>query len=343
MQHGRKMSKSLGNVVAPQKVIDALGADVLRLWVASHRLPQRDVGLRRDPQAQRRRLPPHPQHRALPARQPRRFRPGACTCVPLDDMVALDRWVVHRAARTAATASSAAYERYDFAEIVQALVELLQRRPGRAVPRRDQGPPVHDAGGLARPPFGAERDVPHRRGVRALDRADPGLHRRRDLALPAGATRARTTCCSPPGTTAWPSLGEDARAVGRRTSSACWRCARQVSKVLEPMRADGEIGAALEAEIALRTPTSPTQKLAGAVRRRTALPVHHVGDVEAASRRDRRASRTSAVLATPTHQDQVRALLALPRRRRQRCRRIRSCAARCVRNVDGAGETRKWF
>jgi len=32
---GRKMSKSLGNVIAPSKVIDNLGADVLRLWVAS--------------------------------------------------------------------------------------------------------------------------------------------------------------------------------------------------------------------------------------------------------------------------------------------------------------------
>lgn len=32
---GRKMSKSLGNVIAPEKVINSLGADVLRLWVAS--------------------------------------------------------------------------------------------------------------------------------------------------------------------------------------------------------------------------------------------------------------------------------------------------------------------
>ena len=32
---GNKMSKSRGNVVAPQKVVDTLGADVLRLWVAS--------------------------------------------------------------------------------------------------------------------------------------------------------------------------------------------------------------------------------------------------------------------------------------------------------------------
>jgi isoleucyl-tRNA synthetase len=32
---GRKMSKSLGNVIAPQKVSDSLGAEILRLWVAS--------------------------------------------------------------------------------------------------------------------------------------------------------------------------------------------------------------------------------------------------------------------------------------------------------------------
>ena len=34
-EQGRKMSKSLGNVVAPQEVIKRLGADVLRLWVAA--------------------------------------------------------------------------------------------------------------------------------------------------------------------------------------------------------------------------------------------------------------------------------------------------------------------
>lgn len=33
--HGHKMSKSLGNVIAPRKVIDALGADIIRLWIAS--------------------------------------------------------------------------------------------------------------------------------------------------------------------------------------------------------------------------------------------------------------------------------------------------------------------
>ena len=32
-EQGRKMSKSLGNVMAPQEVMDKYGADILRLWV----------------------------------------------------------------------------------------------------------------------------------------------------------------------------------------------------------------------------------------------------------------------------------------------------------------------
>ena len=34
-EEGRKMSKSIGNVIAPQEIIEKYGADILRLWVAS--------------------------------------------------------------------------------------------------------------------------------------------------------------------------------------------------------------------------------------------------------------------------------------------------------------------
>ena len=34
-EEGRKQSKSLGNTISPQKVWDTLGADILRLWIAS--------------------------------------------------------------------------------------------------------------------------------------------------------------------------------------------------------------------------------------------------------------------------------------------------------------------
>ena len=34
-EQGRKMSKSLGNVIAPSEINDKYGAEILRLWVAS--------------------------------------------------------------------------------------------------------------------------------------------------------------------------------------------------------------------------------------------------------------------------------------------------------------------
>src|SRR5699024_277563 len=34
-EQGRKMSKSLGNVIAPQEITSTLGADILRLWVSA--------------------------------------------------------------------------------------------------------------------------------------------------------------------------------------------------------------------------------------------------------------------------------------------------------------------
>ena len=76
-EKGRKMSKSLGNAIAA-----AEGHEHARRRRAApvgrgHRLRQRDQRLGRDPEAHVRFLPPHPQHGALPARQPGRLRPGA--------------------------------------------------------------------------------------------------------------------------------------------------------------------------------------------------------------------------------------------------------------------------
>ena len=62
-EHGRKMSKSLGNIVAPQDVIKQSGADILRMWVCA-------VGLCR-----------RPAHRAGNPRKPR-SRPIASCATP---------------------------------------------------------------------------------------------------------------------------------------------------------------------------------------------------------------------------------------------------------------------
>jgi isoleucyl-tRNA synthetase len=118
-QHGRKMSKSMGNVVAPQEVMDKLGADVLRLWVASadyrNEMSVSDEILRRSADAYRR------------IRNTARFLLGnlagfdpARHCLPAADMLFLDRWAVARA-HALQQDIIAAYDRYDFAEIVQKL------------------------------------------------------------------------------------------------------------------------------------------------------------------------------------------------------------------------------
>ena len=90
---GKKMSKSLGNIVAPQKICNSLGADVLRLWVAatdySGELNVSDEILNRTSDAYRR------------IRNTIRyllsnlngFNPESDE-VPADEMIALDHWVV---------------------------------------------------------------------------------------------------------------------------------------------------------------------------------------------------------------------------------------------------------
>jgi len=96
--HGRKMSKSIGNVIPPQKVMNDLGADVLRLWVAatdfSTEMSVSDEILKRTADSYRR------------IRNTARFILSNLTgfnpatdAVPMDSMLQLDRWIVGRTAQ----------------------------------------------------------------------------------------------------------------------------------------------------------------------------------------------------------------------------------------------------
>jgi isoleucyl-tRNA synthetase len=93
---GRKMSKSLGNVVAPQKVMNTLGADVLRLWVSAtdyaNEIAVSDEILKRMADSYRR------------MRNTLRFLLGnlhgfdpARHGLPVHELLALDRWALTRA------------------------------------------------------------------------------------------------------------------------------------------------------------------------------------------------------------------------------------------------------
>ncbi|MFQ5469232.1 MAG: isoleucine--tRNA ligase [Gammaproteobacteria bacterium] len=114
---GRKMSKSLGNVIAPQKVVNSLGADILRLWVASTdyrgEMSVSDEILKRMSDAYRR------------LRNTSRFLLAnlngfdpASDVVPFDEMLALDQWAVYRAA-SLQDEIRAAYKSYEFHIIYQ--------------------------------------------------------------------------------------------------------------------------------------------------------------------------------------------------------------------------------
>jgi len=109
---GRKMSKSMGNVIAPQKVSDSLGAEILRLWVAatdySGELSISDEILKRVVEGYRR------------IRNTLRFLlanladfDAVAHTVPVDQLLDIDRYALAMTARMQNEIQTW-YERYDF-------------------------------------------------------------------------------------------------------------------------------------------------------------------------------------------------------------------------------------
>ncbi len=125
---GRKMSKSVGNVVAPQQVMKALGADILRLWVAStdyrNEMSVSDEILKRVADGYRR------------MRNTLRFLLGnldgfdpAAHALPEGELLLLDRWALDQARRVQ-EAVVGAYGRYEFLEVVQRVQSFCSNELG---------------------------------------------------------------------------------------------------------------------------------------------------------------------------------------------------------------------
>ena len=330
-EHGRKMSKSLGNGIEPQDIMKTLGADILRLWIASadysNEMSLSQEILKRNADAYRR------------IRNTARFLLGnlhgfdpARDLRPLDDMVALDRWIVHRAWEVQEKIK-AAYERYDFATIVQALLNfcsidlgslyldvtkdrLYTMREDSRGRRSAQGAMYRVSEALVRwiaPILSFTADelwgyLPGERKANVLfETWYDGL-----APLPADAPL---------------SAHDFDRLLALR---------EQVAKVLEPMRASGEIGAALEAEIELHAGTADQIRVAPLVDELRFFLIS--GDVKVVPFH----GEESRIVATPTakpkcvrcwqHRADVGAHVEHP----QLC-------GRCVSNVEGPGEDRRWF
>ncbi|MFO7338886.1 MAG: isoleucine--tRNA ligase [Lysobacteraceae bacterium] len=330
-EHGRKMSKSLGNGIEPQDIMKTLGADILRLWIASadysNEMSLSQEILKRNADAYRRirntaRFLLANLHGFEPARDLR----------PLDDMVALDRWIVHRAWEVQERIK-AAYERYDFAGIVQALLNFCSVDLGSLYldvtkdrlytmgedsrgRRSAQSAMFRIAEAFVRwiapiLSFTADevwRHLPGQRKDNVLfETWYEGL-----APLPADAPL---------------SAADFERLLALRD---------QVAKVLEPMRANGQIGAALEAEITITAGADTVAWLQPLAEELRFLFISGDVSVEPAGTEDvfvnaRPTTKPKCVRCWHYRAD-VGAVAAHP-----------ELCGRCVSNIEGPGEDRKWF
>ncbi|MBH0238189.1 isoleucine--tRNA ligase [Methylobrevis albus] len=120
-EDGRKMSKSIGNIVTPQEVIAKSGADILRLWVVSSdysddlRLGKKILDTNTDA------------YRKI--RNTLRWMLGTLAhfegeTVPLAEMPEIERLMLHRLAELSQTVTDA-YEAYDFKRVAATLATFM--------------------------------------------------------------------------------------------------------------------------------------------------------------------------------------------------------------------------
>jgi isoleucyl-tRNA synthetase len=257
---GRKMSKSLGNVIAPQKVSDTLGAEILRLWVASTdysgELSLSDEILKRVVESYRR---VRNTLRFLLANLAD-FDPGTDLIAP-DSMLEIDRYALALTAQWQA-GIEADYARFEFHPVVARLqtfcsedlgafyLDILKDRlyttaPGSHARRSAQSALHHIAHSLVRLmapilSFTAEEAWPL---------LAPALHREH------GETIFTQT---------WPTVPQPADAHELLTRWTRIRELRaRVLRELEARRAAGQIGSSLQAEVELALPAEDRALLAG--------------------------------------------------------------------------------
>lgn len=335
-EKGRKMSKSLGNGIEPQDIMKTLGADILRLWIASadysNEMSLSQEILKRNADGYRR------------IRNTARFLLGnlhgfdpSTHLRGLDDMVALDRWIVHRAFEVQKRIADA-YARYDFAGIVQALLNFCSIDLGSLyldVTKDRLYTMPEDSRGRR-----SAQSAMYRIAEAFVRWIAPILSFTADemwryLPEPADGKREDNVLFATWYEGLAPMAEGAVLSAGKFDALLALR--EQVAKVLEPMRANGAIGAALDAEVTLRCGVSDQDwllPLAGELR---FLLISGDVSIEADA-----AARAIAVAAAPTSKPKCvrcwhrRADVGSEAAHPQLC-------ARCVDNIEGPGEDRQWF
>jgi isoleucyl-tRNA synthetase len=338
-EKGRKMSKSLGNILAPQKLTNSLGADVVRLWVAAtdyaNELSVSDEILKRMADSYRR------------MRNTLRFLLGNLDgfhpsqhLIGWDELVAIDRWAVSKAFALQNEVVTA-YRNYEFHEIYQKIhnfcvVELggfyldiikdrLYTTGAASVPRRSaQTAMYHVAQAMVRwlapiLSFTAEEAWRYLPGYQAAQESVflSGWHQ-----FPSGSERAAEID--------WLAL------ITLKTD---------VARELERLRAAGEIGAPLEAEVTVFAPPLAAARLSALADELRFVLITSQARVHERETPPADAVRTSQegvwIRVNPANQPKC-----------VRCWHLRSdvgsdarhpeLCARCVVNVEGPGEERHY-
>jgi isoleucyl-tRNA synthetase len=334
---GRKMSKSIGNILVPQKLTSTLGADVVRLWIAAtdyaNEMSVSDEILKRMADSYRR------------MRNTLRFLLGNMHgfdpvehAVPWHELVAIDRWAIAKAFALQNDVVTA-YRNYEFHDIYQkvhnfCVVELggfyldiikdrLYTTGAVSLPRRSaQTAMYHVAAAMVRwlapiLSFTAEEAWTFLPGTRnesvflnTWHQFPPGVEREAEIDWPA-----------------FIALKAD------------------VARDLERLRSAGEIGAPLEAEVTLFAPGAQATRFAALQDElRFVLITSQARIVE---------TETPAGSAVPTSVEGVWIeVVPSVQPKCVRCWHLRSdvgsdprhpeLCARCVVNVEGPGEERKF-
>jgi isoleucyl-tRNA synthetase len=332
------MSKSIGNVVAPQDVMNKLGGDILRLWVASAdysgEMTVSDEILKRSADAYRRiRNTSRFLLANLSGYDPKQHQ------VPMDEMVELDRWIVGRAADLQKQLVDA-YDNYQFLSVVQKLMHFCSIELGSfyldIIKDRQ---------------YTAKADSLARRSCQtALHHIAEALVR---WMAPICSFTAQEIWDLLPGereqyvfTQAWYEGFEQFAGVSSEENTF-WiellNVRDAVNQALEQARRDDVIGGSLQAEVTLYADTALAEKL-----KRLGAELRFALLTSEASVADLADAPESAVKAE--HLPLAVAVVASAHKKCERCWHHREevgqisehpdLCQRCVSNIDGAGEER---
>jgi isoleucyl-tRNA synthetase len=336
-EKGRKMSKSVGNTLVPQKLTSTLGADVVRLWIAAtdyaNEMSVSDEILKRMADSYRRirntvRFLLGNMHGFDPARH----------ALPFHDLVAIDQWVISKAFALQNDVVTA-FRNYEFHKIYQevhnfCVVELggfyldiikdrLYTTGAESRPRRSaQTALFHLAEAMVRwlapiLSFTAEEVWSFIPGERSESVFLTTWH-----SFPAGAERASAVD--------WPAFIALKADVGRQ---------------LERLRMAGQIGAPLEAEVTIYAAPEQAQRFGALGDELRFLLITSQAKVVTTD--------TPPADSVPSHAENVW-IEVKPSTQRKcvRCWNLRpdvggdprhpELCARCVVNIEGPGEERKF-